>query len=102
MRSGSTLHPAVSVALKAFRGGSTRIGDQVGLTPKRFSRVRRFQALLSSIDGAHSVDWAALALRYGFSDQAHLGNDFREFAGVTPSASMSKRTDHRNHIPCDW
>ena len=120
MSSGSTLHPAVASALKALQGGLGKIGpikreiglssrhfervfrDQVGLAPKRFSRVRRFQALLSSIDGAQSVDWAALALRFGFSDQAHLVHDFREFAGVTPSAYLSKQTDHRNHIPCDW
>jgi len=70
MRSGSTLHPAVSVALKAFHGGSTRIGPikrEIGLSSRHSSLIH----------GAQSVDWAALALRYGFSDQAHLVNDFR-------------------------
>ena len=93
--SGSTLEPAVAPVLKALEGGFSRIGPikrEIGLSSRH----------LSSIDGAQGVDWAALALRYRFPDQAYLVHDFREFAGVTPSAYMSKQTDHRNHMPCDW
>jgi AraC-like DNA-binding protein len=58
--------------------------EQVGLTPKLFGRVRRFQALVSRIDKGLPIDWADLAADCGYFDQAHLIHDFRAFAGVTP------------------
>jgi AraC-like DNA-binding protein len=36
-------------------------------------------------DGA-PVEWAALAVELGFSDQAHLTRAFRDAYGVTPDA----------------
>ena len=58
--------------------------EQVGLTPKLFGRVRRFPALLGSIEKRLPVNWAGLAADCGYFDQAHLIHDFRVFAGVTP------------------
>ncbi len=72
---------------------------QVGLAPKQFSRVRRLQRLLQSIGAPGSVDWAALAVDHGYSDQAHLIHDFRELTGVTPSAYRPSPAGERNHVP---
>ncbi len=71
---------------------------EVGLTPKRFLRVRRFQRVIASVNGS-SVDWAELALRCGYYDQAHFVHDFRSFCGLTPAAYLSHRTPHLNHVP---
>jgi len=73
--------------------------DEVGLTPKRFLRVRRFQHAIASIAERTSVDWAELALSCGYYDQAHFVHDFRCFCGVTPSAYLQCRTPHLNHLP---
>ena len=63
--------------------------DASGLTPKRLVRVIRFRHLLARIppDGrpGERIDWAQLALECGFYDQAHLINEFREFAGASPA-----------------
>jgi AraC-like DNA-binding protein len=72
---------------------------EVGLTPKRFLRVRRFQSAISSIACCDSVDWAGLALRCGYYDQAHFVHDFRSFSGLTPAAYLGQRTPHLNHVP---
>ncbi len=56
----------------------------VGVRPKLFSRVIRFQALLQQIGTAKAVDWSAAAADLGYSDQAHLIADFRALTGVTP------------------
>jgi AraC-like DNA-binding protein len=58
--------------------------EHVGLTPKLFSRVRRFRTLLDRIENGAPVSWAELAPDCGYFDQAHLIRDFRSFAGVTP------------------
>lgn len=58
----------------------------VGLPPKAFARIIRFQAVLAAYQREDFPRWADLALECGFYDQAHLANEFRQFAGVPPTA----------------
>jgi len=98
-------HPAVAIALEAHHRpeASTRTHElahasglserrfidvfrsEVGMTPKLFDRVRRFQRTLGQLRVSHDIDWATLALGSGYFDQSHLIRDFREFAGVSPT-----------------
>jgi len=55
----------------------------VGLAPKRFARIVRFQAALRA---SGTAPWAAIAHDLGYSDQAHLVREFTEFAGAPPAA----------------
>jgi AraC-like DNA-binding protein len=110
--------PAVSYALKAFRGGvpagtvrdvSEQVGlssrrfiqvfsQEVGLTPKLFSRVQRFQRALRIIRKHAEVDWAEVAAASGYFDQSHLIHEFREFTGLSPNAYLPHRGPHINHV----
>lgn len=70
-------------------GGSPRrfisqFEARVGLKPKAFARVARFQRALRVRAAGRA--WADVAACAGYADQAHLTRDFREFAGVTPAA----------------
>ncbi|MBY0507614.1 MAG: helix-turn-helix domain-containing protein [Bryobacteraceae bacterium] len=56
---------------------------QVGLEPKRFARIARFQRALRS---SQNEAWASVAQEHGYYDQAHLIADFREFTGTAPTA----------------
>jgi AraC-like DNA-binding protein len=60
----------------------------VGLSPKRFLRVLRFQQVLAALrdPSATTSNWADVAARHGFYDQAHFINDFKHFTGETPGA----------------
>ncbi len=71
--------------------------NEVGVTPKAFSRVHRFQRVLGRIEHSTEVDWSSVALSAGYFDQAHFVHDFREFAGVSPSRYLQHRMS-RNHI----
>jgi len=62
---------------------------QVGLTPKLYCRLQRFQNTLRLIASVTSVDWAELALAAGYCDQAHLAHEFRDFSGLSPSAYLA-------------
>ena len=113
------LHPAVAFARREFcaapqittvsrvvhnTGFSQRhfiqlFHEQVGLTPKAFCRVRRFQSVLLSVHGAKEAEWAQVALDCGYFDQAHLNHDFRAFSGVTPGEYLKRATLHLNHVP---
>ena len=74
---------------------------QVGLTPKRFCRVRRFQRALAGIGAGGAVDWAQLACACGYFDQAHFIHDFRAFSGLKPSAYLAQRGELLNFVPAD-
>lgn len=63
--------------------------EQVGLTPKLYCRLHRFQGAARQIASGAPVDWADLALAGGYCDQAHLSNEFREFSGVSPGAYLA-------------
>ena len=73
-------------------------GSEVGLRPKRFSRVLRFQRALRLINRTTAIDWTALALDCGYYDQAHFIHDFQEFCSVAPTAYAALRSEHENHL----
>lgn len=73
--------------------------EQVGVTPKAFCRVRRFQRILESVHRAREVNWVSVALDCGYYDQAHFIHDFREFSGLTPTQYWERATTHLNHVP---
>jgi AraC-like DNA-binding protein len=76
-----------------------RFRDEVGLTPKLFCRVRRFQEVVRRVHRAREVDWTDVALSCGYFDQAHFINDFRAFSGLSPTTYMAWKGDHQNHVP---
>ena len=110
-------HAAVGHALAAFRRGPRRIADvveetglsprrfiglfsdEVGLTPKSFCRISRFQRTVALLHRVHAVDWAETALACGYCDQSHMIHDFQDFAGLSPGNYLARRTEHMNHVP---
>ncbi len=67
----------------------SRFRRQVGIAPKAAARVIRFRAMLAAL-GAGGSGLAELAYEHGYSDQAHLNRDFRQFAGTTPTAYLER------------
>jgi len=72
---------------------------EVGLAPKVFSRVMRFQRAVHIIASSPRVDWAQLALACGYYDQAHFIHDFQAFSGIAPSMYVASRPRYVNHVP---
>jgi AraC-like DNA-binding protein len=83
--------------------------NEVGLTPKLFSRVLRFQRAIELARDDENLDWAELAADCGYFDQSHLIRDFVAFAGVSPAdfRRQQSRLDRagvhtkRNHLPLE-
>jgi AraC-like DNA-binding protein len=67
-----------------------RIRDAVGVWPRSFRRLLRFQRLTGRLRGSPKPDWAMLALETGYCDQSHMIREFREFAELTPSEYMTR------------
>jgi len=112
----SERHPAVLSALDYFRRDSSRavVGKlardlglsnrrfidvfnfEVGVKPKLFVRIRRFQRVLQQVNHLPLVDWAQLALEQGYFDQSHLIRDFVAFSGISPADYLRRLHALRN------
>jgi AraC-like DNA-binding protein len=73
--------------------------EQVGLTPKLFCRIRRFQEALVQINSRRQIDWAELACDCGYYDQSHFINDFQAFTGLNPTSYRCLDEDYANFVP---
>lgn len=61
-----------------------RFENAVGVAPKRFARLLRFQRVFEQQRERDARAWAEVALECGYFDQAHFNRDFRAFSGLTP------------------
>lgn len=73
--------------------------EEVGLGPKMWCRIGRFQAAVRSLHSGADVRWAELALSCGYYDQSHFANDFRAFSGIDPTTYAAHRGRWQNHVP---
>jgi AraC-like DNA-binding protein len=60
--------------------------DVVGVTPKEYLRIVRFQRVLRTARARPSEPWARLAQTHGYYDQAHLVSEVRALSGLAPSS----------------
>ena len=70
---------------------------EVGLTPKLYSRVQRFQRVLQAMDG-HVGDWTDVAQSCGYFDQSHLIRECRSMSGFTPTELAARRIGDSDHV----
>jgi AraC-like DNA-binding protein len=105
LRSAPRSHAAVPIALAKFdrTAGGASVRDvarhvglsqrrfirvfaaEVGLTPKLYCRVRRFQQAREHLRNVTTPDWAQVAVAVGYCDQSHLIRDFQALSGLTPA-----------------
>lgn len=109
------LHPAVALAIERFShsanvrevvaesGYSHRrftglFHEALGLTPKLYCRLQRFQGVLARLAAHPHSAWIELALDCGYSDQSHFNREFSEFAGITPGEYRRISPANPNHV----
>jgi AraC-like DNA-binding protein len=73
--------------------------EEVGIGPKMWCRIHRFQRATLALHAGVDIPWAELALRCGYYDQSHFANDFRAFSGIDPTTYSALRGRWRNHVP---
>lgn len=119
--SEQTHHPAVAIALRLLGRTPHRVSitsvareaevsprklirlfaEEVGMTPKTYLRVSRFQQVLTRVHAAPSIDWMEVVERYGYYDQPHFIREFKEFSGFTPTDYFRLRGPYLQHVPLE-
>lgn len=82
----------LSVGMRQFERNFLR---EIGLSPKLYSRVARFQAALDTRIKRQGTRWASLANEFGYHDQMHMIKDFQKLSGLTPEGLLSRIGDMR-------
>jgi AraC-like DNA-binding protein len=111
------LHPAIAESLSASSGSLSpaSVSDlqrasgyspkhfinlfrfAIGLNPKHYYRIRRFNSVVDAMATGKYLGLGDLAAVAGYSDQAHLTREFKEFAGVTPTKYQPSAGDRPLH-----
>ncbi len=119
MKSGSETHPAIQYTLHQMLSNPSTatineivrktgyshkhflslFGKHVGLTPKQFLRIAKFQQAVRDIESRSHIHWTQLAHDCGYYDQAHFINDFKEFSGFSPTDYMYAKGEFVNYVP---
>ncbi len=92
----------VPVAELARRSGyshrvfTEKFRAHVGLAPKAFAKVQRFQGAVALLRTPRSL--ADVAFEAGYADQPHLCRDFAEMAGLSPAAYRRIAPASANHV----
>jgi len=63
----------------------------VGLTPKMYSRIIRFNKVYQILQHGQYATWQEVIYKYNFYDQAHFIKDFKTFFNRTPSEVHKSR-----------
>lgn len=69
--------------------------QELGVSPKVFARVARFQSALDAKISAPTRTWLDIAHSFGYHDQMHMIHDFKAFGQRSPTTLVSQIGDNR-------
>jgi len=81
-----------SLSLRQFE---RRFTSEIGIGPKLFARVARFQMVLDAKVRCRTTSWLTLAHEFGYHDQMHMIRDFHGLSGFSPSSLLERLGDNR-------
>jgi AraC-like DNA-binding protein len=74
-----------------------RFKKEVGMSPKLFCRIQRFQRVFQALNVPQS-SWVDAAMHCGYYDQSHLIRDFKDFSAETPAELLVAESDLAVHF----
>lgn len=83
----SDLARAAGMSVRQFE---RKFVHQVGLPPKWYARIARFELALESKANSPEKSWTEVAYDSGYCDQIHMVHDFKEFTGQAPTETLNQ------------
>ena len=81
--------------LLSVRQYERRFLDEIGMTPKLFGRITRYQMAMDAKVASPGRSWLSLAHEFGYHDQMHMIKDFQRLSGDSPAGILSRMGDMR-------
>jgi AraC-like DNA-binding protein len=90
-----TIHDLASGMNVSMRQLERSFLREIGIPPKRFARVARFQAALDARVRRPDRSWLDIAIASGYHDQMHLVHEFQSLCGLSPALIVERLGDSR-------
>jgi len=71
-----------------------RFREAIGVGPKLYCRLARFQAGLAYAGTGRELRWAEIAAGLGYADQSHMIAEYRELSSLTPGMLAARPWFH--------
>lgn len=100
-------HPQIKIdflandACLGYRHFKRVFTEYIGMNPKEYCKVIRFQRALYTLQQVPSMDITQLAYVCGYYDHSHLVKDFKSLTGVSPSEYLSFRIPYSTFFSKD-
>ncbi len=94
-----SLEEWASMACLSLRQFERSFIARVGLTPKLFIRIVRFEYAMKIKNDFPGKSWKEIAFECGYTDSSHILKDFREFAEFPPSRFYLQPTSGYSDFP---
>lgn len=94
-----SLEEWASKACLSLRQFERNFLTRVGIAPKLFMRIVRFEHAMRVKNEHENKSWSEIALECGYTDSSHLLREFREFAEFPPSRFYEQPTSGYSNFP---
>jgi len=88
-----------SMACLSLRQFERNFITRVGISPKLFIRIIRFEYAMKIKNEGTCKNWTEIALACGYTDSSHLLREFKEFAEFSPSRFYEQPTSGYSEFP---
>jgi AraC-like DNA-binding protein len=80
-----SLDHLAQMAYLSARQLERKFDERIGINPKTFLRISRFNQSYWMRLKYEKLDWLSIAIRCGYTDYQHLVKDYKDFANTTPN-----------------
>lgn len=95
----STLEGWAAIACLSLRQFERNFITRVGISPKLFIRIVRFENAMKIKNQCENKSWLEIAQETGYTDSSHILKEFKEFAEFPPSSFYLKPTSGYSEFP---
>lgn len=88
-----------SMACLSLRQFERNFTKRVGLSPKMYTRIVRFENAMKVKNQSPEKSWSDIALECKYDDSSHLLREFRQFADFPPGTLLKKQTSGYGDFP---
>ena len=93
------LNEWASMACLSLRQFERSFITRVGISPKMFIRIVRFEYAMKIKNADNNKSWSQIALECGYTDSAHILKEFKAFAEFPPSEFFLSPTSGYSELP---